>query len=123
LMMRPRLYVVDEPLANLDPATAARLLELLRDLADEGNAVVIVEHRVEEALELIPDRVLYLDEGRERYLGPTDGFLRIADPDAVKLPFDVVLDRIRAETNGRPQGPSAQVGGPAQAPPAGSLEP
>ena len=63
LMMRPRLYVVDEPLANLDPATAARLLGILRSLADAGHAVVIVEHRVEEALELRPDRVLYLDAG------------------------------------------------------------
>jgi energy-coupling factor transporter ATP-binding protein EcfA2 len=96
LMMEPRLYVVDEPLANLDPATAERLLLLLRDLADRGDAVVIVEHRVEEALDLKPDRVLYLDEGRERYQGPLDGFLKIADPEAVKLPFDVVLERVRA---------------------------
>ncbi|HEY7590622.1 MAG TPA: ABC transporter ATP-binding protein [Candidatus Limnocylindrales bacterium] len=98
LMMRPRLYVVDEPLANLDPATAHRLLRLLRELADRGDAVVLVEHRVEEALDIRPDRVLYLDEGRERYHGPVDGFLRIADPAAVKLPFDVVLDRVRRET-------------------------
>jgi energy-coupling factor transport system ATP-binding protein len=96
LMMQPRLYVVDEPLANLDPATAERLLRLLRALADEGNAVLIVEHRVEEALELRPDRVLYLDEGTTRYLGPVDGFLEIADPEAVKLPFEVVLARTRA---------------------------
>jgi energy-coupling factor transport system ATP-binding protein len=96
LMMQPRLYVVDEPLANLDPATAERLLFLLRALADEGHAVVIVEHRVEEALDLRPDRVLYLDEGRTRYLGPVEGFLAIADPEAVKLPFDVVLARVRA---------------------------
>jgi len=96
LMMQPRLYVVDEPLANLDPATAERLLRLLRDLADEGNAIAIVEHRVEEALALRPDRVLYLDEGVTRYLGPVDGFLEIADPEAVKLPFDVVLARTRA---------------------------
>jgi len=123
LMMRPRLYVVDEPLANLDPATAARLLELLRDLADEGNAVVIVEHRVEEALELEPDRVLYLDEGRERYLGPTAGFLRIADPDAVKLPFEVVLDRIRAETNGQGEAAGAEFAGSrTERPPAGPAE-
>ncbi len=97
LMLRPKLYVVDEPLANLDPATASRLLATLRKLADEGHAVVIVEHRVEEALELRPDRVLYLEEGRVRYLGDVDGFLRIADPDAVKLPFDVVLARFRAD--------------------------
>ncbi|MBI2762352.1 MAG: ABC transporter ATP-binding protein [Chloroflexi bacterium] len=97
LMLRPRLYVVDEPLANLDPASAARLLGILRDLADEGHAIVIVEHRVEEALDLRPDRVLYLEEGRTRYLGDTAGFLAVADPDAVKLPFDAVLARFRAD--------------------------
>ena len=96
LMLRPKLYVVDEPLANLDPATARRLLGVLRALADAGHAVVIVEHRVEEALELRPDRVLYLDAGLVAYLGPVDGFLRVADPAAVKLPFEVVLERERA---------------------------
>ncbi len=96
LMLRPRAYVVDEPLANLDPATAADLLGLLRRLADAGHAVVIVEHRVEEALDLRPDRVLAMDDGRVTYLGPPAGFFEIADPEAVKLPFDVVLARTRA---------------------------
>jgi energy-coupling factor transport system ATP-binding protein len=95
LMMRPRLYVVDEPLANLDPATAAQLLAILRRMADEGSAVVIVEHRVEEALGLRPDRVLYMDHGEARYLGPVEGFLDIADPALVKLPFDAVLAQAR----------------------------
>jgi energy-coupling factor transport system ATP-binding protein len=105
LMLRPRLYVVDEPLANLDPATANRLLTILRQLADAGHAVVIVEHRVEEALELRPDRVLYLEDGRAAYLGPIDGFLRVADPESVKLPFDVTLqrERARATTPGAPE--------------------
>jgi energy-coupling factor transport system ATP-binding protein len=96
LMMQPRLYVVDEPLANLDPVTAERLLDVLRGLADGGDAIVIVEHRVEEALRLRPDLVLYLEEGRQRYLGPVEGFLAIADPEAVRLPFEVVLERTRA---------------------------
>src|SRR5258706_8825922 len=96
LMLRPRLYVVDEPLANLDPLTAARLLGTLRRLADEGHAVVIVEHRVEEALDLRPDKVLYLEEGRSRYLGDVAGFLEIADPDAGKLPLQVVLAPVLA---------------------------
>ena len=97
LMLRPRLYVVDEPLANLDPATGRRLLDVLRKLADDGHAVVIVEHRVEEALDLRPDRVLYLEEGSVAFLGPVEGFLKVADPDAVKLPFSVVLDRERSQ--------------------------
>ena len=107
LMMRPRLYVVDEPLANLDPLTADRLLAILRTLADRGNAVVIVEHRVEEVLQLRPDNVLYLDQGTVRYLGPVGGFLEIADPRAVKLPFDIVLGRYKAA--GTPVDPAAEA--------------
>ena len=95
LMLRPRCYVVDEPLANLDPLTAGLLLELLRQLADAGHAVIIVEHRVEEALALRPDRVLAMDDGRASYLGPVEGFLRQADPEAVKLPFPIVIQRTR----------------------------
>ena len=121
LMMRPRLFVVDEPLANLDPATAERLLTLLRALADEGSAIVIVEHRVEEALALAPDRVLYLDEGRTRYLGPVDGFLDVADPSAVRLPFAVVARRAAnaaAETDSARGGePAVQTPAPAESAP------
>jgi energy-coupling factor transport system ATP-binding protein len=124
LMMRPRLFVVDEPLANLDPATAERLLTLLRALADEGSAIVIVEHRVEEALALEPGRVLYLDEGRTRYLGPVDGFLDVADPSAVRLPFAVVARRVAmaAIETDRPADPEAAVPTPVPAESAPRLE-
>ena len=109
LMLRPRLFVVDEPLANLDPATAERLLALLRNLADEGSAIVIVEHRVEECLDLRPDRVLYLEAGSTRYSGEVKGFLGVADPESVKLPFDVVLDRVAAGSPDEVQTPTTMA--------------
>lgn len=87
LMLTPRLLVLDEPLANLDPAAASRLLGLVRRLADTGTAVVLVEHRIEDTLEARPDRVLYLEAGATEYLGSLDGFLERADPTRVKLPF------------------------------------
>ena len=96
LMLRPRLLVLDEPLANLDPVAAHRLLALVRQLADAGTAVVIVEHRIEDLLDARPDRVLYLEEGETRYLGDMDGFLAVADPTRVKAPFEVMLARARA---------------------------
>ncbi|RPH34595.1 MAG: ABC transporter ATP-binding protein, partial [Chloroflexi bacterium] len=96
LMLEPRLLVLDEPLANLDPAAASRLLALVRRLADSGTAVVIVEHRIEDILEARPDRALYLEDGAVRFLGPMDGFLASADPNAVKLPFHTWLVRARA---------------------------
>jgi energy-coupling factor transporter ATP-binding protein EcfA2 len=95
LMLTPRLVVLDEPLANLDPAAARRLLSLVRSLAEAGTAVVIVEHRVEDVLHAEPDRVLYLEEGSVRYLGELDGFFRVADPASVKLPFEVAVARAR----------------------------
>ena len=95
LMLRPRLLVLDEPLANLDPVAAHRLLALVRVLADGGTAVVIVEHRIEDVLEVRPDRVLYLERGSARYLGSLDGFLDIADPTQMKVPFEVSLARAR----------------------------
>ncbi len=102
LMLAPRVLVLDEPLANLDPVAAQRLLSLVRDLADQGTAVVIVEHRIEDVLEARPDRALYLEDGTTRYLGPMDGFLATADPAAVKLPFDAWLRRAHEESGRQP---------------------
>jgi energy-coupling factor transport system ATP-binding protein len=98
LMLRPRLLVLDEPLANLDPHAAARLLGQVRRLADNGTAVVIVEHRIEDAMAASPDRVLYLEEGGVRFQGAMDAFFDVADPRAVKVPFGVWLERATAGT-------------------------
>ena len=98
LMLRPRLLVLDEPLANLDPAAAHRLLALVRRLADAGTAVVIVEHRIEDVLDAHPDRALYLEHGATRYLGSMDGFLATADPTVVKLPFYTWISRALTAT-------------------------
>ena len=57
------LLLLDEPLAQLDPAGAAALVGRLRDLAASGVAVVVVEHRLEACLPGV-DRVLVMDEGR-----------------------------------------------------------
>ena len=45
LVHRPRLVLADEPTGNLDPETAARVLELLKDeLAASGAAAILVTH-------------------------------------------------------------------------------
>ena len=63
LVMQPRILLLDEPLASLDPVSAQEALRLFRRLADDGIAILLVEHRAEDVLAIQPDRVLYLEEG------------------------------------------------------------
>lgn len=61
-VLRPHTYVCDEPTANLDNEGAARLAELFRKLKDEGNTLIIAEHRL-AWLNGIADRFVYVSEG------------------------------------------------------------
>lgn len=60
----PRVLLADEPTANLDAAHGHDLARLLRALADEGRAVVIVSH--DARLREIADKVLWLEDGTFR---------------------------------------------------------
>lgn len=61
LAMGPRLLVLDEPSANLDPRATSELFALLRRLtADRRHTTVIIEHKLDELMEWI-DSVLVLD--------------------------------------------------------------
>ncbi len=64
LVQDPALILADEPVASLDPETAAGVLALLRDVAAERNAACLVSlHQVDLALRFA-DRVLGLKDGR-----------------------------------------------------------
>ncbi|NYH53703.1 energy-coupling factor transport system ATP-binding protein [Nocardiopsis arvandica] len=63
LAMRPRLLLLDEPTANLDPAGAALVRGVLaRLLAETEATMVLVEHRVAEVVGLV-DRVVVVEPG------------------------------------------------------------
>jgi len=58
-----RLLILDEPTAVLAPAESAELLRWLRSFADAGNSVVLITHKLQEALS-ISDDVTVLRRGR-----------------------------------------------------------
>lgn len=62
--MQPEIYVMDEPLANLDPAGRAQVLDVVIKVAKQrGKTLIIVEHALEEILPLV-ERVIIMDQGR-----------------------------------------------------------
>ncbi len=95
LVMEPDILVLDEPLANLDPASVQEALALIRQLVDHGKTVLLIEHRVEDVLSIRPDKALFLENGEQVYFGDVDGFLSVVNPLDVKLPAEVAVERMR----------------------------
>ncbi len=61
LLVRPRLLFLDEPTSGLDPGFERTVMELLRELADNDRAVVVVTHSLQSLM--LCDRVLFLAPG------------------------------------------------------------
>jgi branched-chain amino acid transport system ATP-binding protein len=60
---KPKILLLDEVLAGLNPVEAAEALPLIRQIRDTGVTIFIIEH-VMAALMSISDRVLVMDQGR-----------------------------------------------------------
>lgn len=95
LAMNPSILLLDEPLASLDPASAHEALDAFRSLADEGKTVILIEHRVEDAIAARPDRLMYMEAGEVKYLGPIAELPVEINHREVKLPADWVVKRVR----------------------------
>jgi len=62
LLNTPRLILADEPTGNLDPDTARDILRLLRNISEQGTAIVMATHDY-SLIQHFPARVLQCDDG------------------------------------------------------------
>jgi polar amino acid transport system ATP-binding protein len=69
--MNPSVLLFDEPTSALDPEMVGEVLELMKELADEGMTMVVVTHEMGFAKE-VADRVVFMDEGRIVEIGTPD---------------------------------------------------
>jgi energy-coupling factor transporter ATP-binding protein EcfA2 len=77
--MQPEVYVMDEPLANLDPEGKAKVLKVVVEIAKQrGKTLILVEHALEEVLPLV-DRVIVMDHGQIIRDGPVAEILEAGD--------------------------------------------
>lgn len=80
LMARPRMILLDEPIAGVNPALAEVIADHLRTLRDEGVTFLVIEHQMDLIARLC-DPVIVLAEGRRLAQGR---FAEIADDPAVQ---------------------------------------
>lgn len=70
LVMRPKIMLFDEVTSALDPELVGEVLEVIRDLANEGEmTMILVTHEMEFARD-IADRIVFLDDGVIAAQGP-----------------------------------------------------
>lgn len=62
LAMEPRVLVLDEPAAGMDPATVSEIRAYLRELNDQGLTIVLVSHSMDDVAELC-SHIIVLDHG------------------------------------------------------------
>ncbi|PWA13260.1 ectoine/hydroxyectoine ABC transporter ATP-binding protein EhuA [Pueribacillus theae] len=83
LVMRPKIMLFDEVTSALDPELVGEVLEVIRDLAKEGEmAMILVTHEMDFARD-IADRVLFLNEGVIEAEGPPEEIL--INPESERL--------------------------------------
>ena len=69
LAMKPELIILDEPTSFLDPMTACKLFEIVKNLNDElGLTIILVEHRL-DLLSTYVKRIIVMNEGKVKIDG------------------------------------------------------
>jgi ABC-2 type transport system ATP-binding protein len=74
LVHRPKLILLDEPTAGVDPQSREQILKIIGGLRDDGNAILYTTHYMEEA-ERLCDRLGILSEGKLVAVGTLDALL------------------------------------------------
>ena len=67
----PRLVILDEPMGGVNPVLGTRIGEAVRNFAEEGHTVIVVEHNL-PFIEKICDEVVVMDTGEVIAQGPFD---------------------------------------------------
>ena len=90
LAVDPKLMLFDEPTSALDPEMIREVLDVMRDLAQEGMTMIVVTHEMGFAREVC-DRVVFIDEGRIVEEGTPDEFFNHTRSDRAKEFVDKII--------------------------------
>lgn len=71
--VRPRLLLLDEPTAALDPTATEAVEAIVREIRTDGTRIVMTTHNLGQAMRLADD-IVFIDQGRVREHGPTAPF-------------------------------------------------
>lgn len=68
LLNKPKVIIADEPTGNLDPETAARIVQILQDATKDGTTVIMSTHNI-NLLDQFPGKVYQCEDGKLLEIG------------------------------------------------------
>ena len=90
MMMEPEVLLFDEPTSALDPESIGDVLDLIRELADNGMTIMIVTHEMGFAKE-IASRIVFIDKGKIIEENPPEKFFNHPETKRVQEFLNKVL--------------------------------
>ena len=94
LAARPKLLLLDEVLAGLNPTEIALMIDLVRSIRDSGVSVFMIEH-VMQAIMNLSDRIVVLNLGRKIAEAPPTEVVQNPDVVEAYLGFPDIVDKLR----------------------------
>ncbi|KAB7790232.1 ABC transporter ATP-binding protein [Bifidobacterium leontopitheci] len=93
MIPRPQVLILDEPTLGLDVVSKRDFMRTVRQLADEGTAVLLASHQ-SEVIEQLADDVLLIEHGHALWSGPYDRFIADHSQGGGPEPLETILLRI-----------------------------
>jgi len=93
LAAKPKLLLLDEVLAGLNPTEVAAMIELVRKIRDSGISVLMIEHLM-QAIMSLSDRIVVLNLGRKLAEGKPDEVVHNSDVVEAYLGFPDIVDKL-----------------------------
>jgi branched-chain amino acid transport system ATP-binding protein len=94
LAAKPKLLLLDEVLAGLNPTEIALMIDLIRKIRDGGISVFMIEH-VMQAIMNLSDRIVVLNLGRKIAEAPPAEVVKNSDVVEAYLGFPDIVDKLR----------------------------
>ncbi len=93
LAARPKLLLLDEVLAGLNPTEVATMIDLVRKIRDSGISVLMIEHLM-QAIMSLSDHIVVLNLGRKLAEGQPDEVVHNPDVVEAYLGFPDIVDKL-----------------------------
>ena len=91
LMLSPDILCFDEPTSALDPEMVGEVLELMKELSDDGMTMVVVTHEIGFACE-VADRMVFMDHGKIEAVDTPEKLMKNSSSPRIREFFSKILN-------------------------------